>query len=546
MKKRILAAALMLIMAAMTILTGCNGGAPSGSATTAPAPGTAAPTQAAGGSQPAPQEPENNYEEEVVITSMRRSDSLTEVIEPLRDDMLKEKFNLVIQESNIPGSDFTTKMSTLFAAGMEPDFIWTVRTEWGGTEFAEAGYLKGFTKDELLNQYLPNYSILWDDEGAFDYLFNYLKHGDLLYMLPYARDNNANMAWTYRQDVFDKVGIEEFPATPDELYDVMLKIKNETGLVPWVDRSDAVIWLMKWGSAWGFPDLLPRMPAFENPINGNVYYYACATDDFREVVKYGANMYKDGLFWNEAITGTSEQMNAFIAEGNKVLAYGYPADSAKNNNLQVANTPDVDWTWTPVSPSIDPSKQVYKREPYHNANMWSFTYQVTDQQVERMCDWLNWAMTDEGRLFHSYGVEGVTYEVIDGVKTIKDDFATQLKPEGIALGQYQVGAVTKMHGDYLRTYLPVIAEVEAAFMGDDKYVFTQAPIMSYTEEENKQFVDVLTQLNDCRDEYLARFFSNELDPSNDEHWNRYISDMEKLGLREYEELNKIVYERSGN
>lgn len=68
--------------------------------------------------------------------------------------------------------------------------------------------------------------------------------------------------------------------------------------------------------------------------------------------------------------------------------------------------------------------------------------------------------------------------------------------------------------------------------------------MRYTEDEEQKFGDLETALNAKRDEYLQRFFSGDVDPNNDAQWNAYISDMNKVGLQEFIELQTTVYERT--
>ena len=68
--------------------------------------------------------------------------------------------------------------------------------------------------------------------------------------------------------------------------------------------------------------------------------------------------------------------------------------------------------------------------------------------------------------------------------------------------------------------------------------------MRYDEDEEQRFADLETALNFKRDEYIQRFFTGDVDPNNDADWNRYISDMNAVGLQEFIELQKTVYERT--
>ncbi len=75
------------------------------------------------------------------------------------------------------------------------------------------------------------------------------------------------------------------------------------------------------------------------------------------------------------------------------------------------------------------------------------------------------------------------------------------------------------------------------------YYFDQIP-MRYNDEEESKFRDLEVALNAKRDEYIQKFFSGNADPTKDSDWQQYISDMNKVGLQEFVELQTNVYERT--
>ena len=493
---------------------------------------------------------ENPYAEEITIEILKRSDAPTEYVNTLHDDMLKEKFNMVWKESYVSGSDMATKLSTLYASGMEPDLIWAVRPAWGSDEWTDAGYFRGFTEEEILSL-IPGYEHLWDSQNpdAWEYIWNYLSWSDgKIYTLPTARDTAGNMAWLYRQDIFDQCGIDSFPSNPDEFLEVCRLIKEQTGITPLVDRNDTPLFVIsKWGMMYGLPDMLPDMPCFENPVTGEMYYYVYATDTYRELLKLAHTLVEEGLMYAEFATASTDQANAYIAQGNKAMMFDYPEKIATHNATQVDAVPNVDWQWTDVVPSISTEKAAIKKDNYHAADLRAFAATATDEQVERMCAYFQWCTTEEGITFNSYGVEGVTYDIIDGVKTFKEEFATPLKATGTDLGTYQVGGRGMWRGEeYISTYKPVLAEWTEKILNNPKNVYVMPPVMKFTPEEQSSMVDTNTYLTDAVNEWLLRFMNGQKDPYNDADWNEYIQVLESLGLHDVEELNKTVYERSGN
>lgn len=540
-KKQVLS--FLMAVAVCVSVAGCSGS--SSSAGSSAASSKASSTGAASSSQTE----EDPYAEEVTIEILKRSDSPTEYVQFLRDDLLKEKFNMVWKESYVSGSDMATKLSTLYASGMEPDFIWAVRPSWGSDEWTDAGYFRGFTEDEIL-ELIPGYEHLWDSQNpdAWEYIWNYLSWSDgKIYTLPTARDTAGNMAWLYRKDVFDKCGIDSFPTNPEEFVEVCRLIKEKMDITPLVDTNANLFIVSKWGMMYGLPDMLPDMPCFENPVTGEMYYYVYASDTYRELMKLANTLVGEGLMYGEFATASTDQRDAYVAQGNKALMYDYPEKIATHNAKQKDAAPDVDWQWTDVVPSISTEKSAIKKDNYHAADLRAFAASATDEQVKRMCDYLQWCTTEEGITFNAYGVEGVTYDVVNGVKTIKEEFATPLKATGVDLKTWQIGGNGMWLGtEYINTYKPVLAEWTEKILNNPKNVYVMPPVMKYTEEERSEAVDMNTYLTDAVNEWLLLFMHGQKDPYSDADWNEYIKTLESLGLHDIEELNKTVYERSGN
>ncbi len=77
-----------------------------------------------------------------------------------------------------------------------------------------------------------------------------------------------------------------------------------------------------------------------------------------------------------------------------------------------------------------------------------------------------------------------------------------------------------------------------------KYYSIDDVPMRYTSDEENQYTDLAAALATKRDEYIARFLIGGMDPNNDADWNKYISDMNRVGLQKFEKLQNTVYERT--
>lgn len=488
---------------------------------------------------------EAKYDKEITVVVARRGDTRS-VEEDLFSPVIKEKFNLVLDVVDINNSDFVTKMNLLFASGEAPDVNTAQRPEFMLNEWIESGYLRGYTKDEVKEK-LPNYYAQYTEE-EWETVWKSIKYSDdKTYYLPSRRADTVNMAWLYRADTFEKLGLE-FPESTDELIEVMRTIKKETGRIPYVAASaDNVLWAFTgFLQAFGMPELAPRDLSYVDPISGEFVPYAFVTDNFREHIKYMNRLYEEGLIWQEFATGTTDQVNAMKAQGHNYIQWGYPDKiDTEYNRLSQNVDPEARWDWAKVMVSSDPEKGVFfKANPLFNADGVAFSADADDEVVERFMDFMDWLHTEEGMIFRTYGIEGVTYEKDGDNYVFMDHMQSPNKSEGKTLTNYGFVTVGRQHPNLNAYYKPYITELENIFMNREGYYYHVSPVLNFTDEESSELADITISLNQTAQEYYAKFIMGQIDIENDQEWNSYINAMKKLGLERFEEIRTTAYERS--
>lgn len=489
---------------------------------------------------------EDKYKDEIVITAIRATKETVNVKDDLLAKVLKEKFNIVLDVTEIPNNDYVTKMSLIFASGEAPDFFYSLRPEWNLNEWTEAGYLKGLTQDEV-KQYLPNYVNVFSQE-EWDNVYSNTHYTDgSIYYFPGKRNSAVDMAWVYRKDTFDKLGLE-YPKTTDEMYEVLKAIKESTGRIPYVSANPTqVLWAFSgFLQAFGMPELAIRELSYVDPTTNEFIPYAFSEDNYRDFLIYMNKLYKEGLIWQECATATGDQVTKFQSSGNGYVLWGYPATLKKYDSISQNTDAEAEWDWSEDMVSVNSDKVFYKRNVYYTADGCGFNANISDEKFQRMTDYLNWAASEEGQMFHTYGVEGVTYEIKDGKPVYLEKFQNPIKAEGEKVGTYGISGSNgfiSAHPIVNEIYNPVLVELKETFVDRDGYNFFMAPIMNYTEEENQRIVDIQTSINDARDEYAAKFIMGQVDPSNDTHWEKYLDILNKLGLEELKSVKTAAYKR---
>jgi hypothetical protein len=260
-------------------------------------------------------------------------------------------------------------------------------------------------------------------------------------------------------------------------------------------------------------------------------------------------LYKEGLVWNEFATATNEQVEKFQRQGNGYVMWAYPDKIAEYENISKSADKNPFWDWSKDMVSADQQRVYFKKNPCFTADGFGFSSSVSDEKFETLSNYLNWACSDEGILFHTFGVEGITYEWIDNEPIYLDKMTNPNKATGQKMGDYGFfgysGFIAK-HQSVNDIYVPLFKQLERTFIDRQGYNYFSEVKMSYTKEESSKMSDIQATINDARDEYAVRFIMGQLDPGEDLQWQQYINVLNNLGLEEFKKIRVSAYSRGKN
>ncbi|WPX08256.1 extracellular solute-binding protein [Anaerocellum danielii] len=249
---------------------------------------------------------------------------------------LREKFSIDLKTIYIPQSDFVTKMSLLFASNMAPDWIRTLRPEYNLNEWIAAGYLIGFTQDEIKKKW-PNYLKIWTKE-EWDYLYKVVRYSDgKVYSFHGKRIAPVDMAFLYRKEIFDRYNLK-FPTTVNEFYKTCIFLRQKTGKVVYLHANPVAGQLSLWAFTgiflmYGLPELAPRQISYVDQLTKKFVPFAFNQNNYRQALILINKLYKAGCIWKEYATATRDQLDKFRTQGQGIIMWAYPANIPTYNNL---------------------------------------------------------------------------------------------------------------------------------------------------------------------------------------------------------------------
>lgn len=233
---------------------------------------------------------------------------------------VKERFKINLEDSTWPaGEDAKQKISMYVASGDMPDVIQYNTLRESKTlldSFAKAGMLVDV--ESLINSYMPDLKGYYTED-----ILNAYRNADdnKLYILPSFTINPAlknelsvqsNMVFAINKEIKEKLQLQD-PKTPDELYDVLKKMKGQKN-----SNGESIIPLITIGETGGFDLQVTKngiMPAmfglyterlkvdeanskmvipFENPL-------------YLKYLQYMSKLFREGLINPETFSSTWQQ-----------------------------------------------------------------------------------------------------------------------------------------------------------------------------------------------------------------------------------------------
>lgn len=369
-------------------------------------------------------------------------------------DFIKEKFGIQMIKSECPPGSETDYLNLVIASGTMPDMVngpyWGDYAGGSGAVAIEAAK-QGLIKD--LAPYLPDYENLNAMYGKNlsaavrkNLVYNEAYNG-ALYFLPVNVNFNGPEYETIhgdtlyaRADVLKAVGVNaEDVTTPEELYDLLVKIRN-AGLKDFSGNND-LIPLSTGHDGWREDNIYGwfrgnNISSFRQMEDGTVKYLLF-TDYPEQRVNFMRRLLSEGLMDVECLTQTGEMVDSKVVQGmwgvvavscGAVNGYFYSKD--KQNKREGTE-------WIPLGlKNLDGNPTVDVYQPgWTGGDLTWFNADIEEEKLRALLALADWFCTEEGYLFDQYGIEGVTFEYVDGLPYILPELQEKSKAGEINIGR---------------------------------------------------------------------------------------------------------------
>lgn len=437
--------------------------------------------------------------------------------------------------------DVQQQFNLMVAGGKEnlPDIIDNVNLFDGGAEAAyENGYIIDLT--DMIDEYAPNYRKYLDEHPDVDKL---MKTDDGKYLtFPMVRGEDALCSFNglmLRKDWLDEAGLP-VPSTIDEWHETLTTFKTEFGAEsPLVLEATNYWHYNNFASAYG-----TMYDFFQN--DGKVVY-GPVMPGFKDFLEEMNKWYQEGLIDTNYLTADKNARDAAISSGQAGAVWAavgggigkfMDAVTPENPEFELVGAP------TPVLKKGDRPMVGFKAQKANNNGL---AISTNCKNVELAMKFLDYGYSEEGNMLYNYGIEGVSYEMVDG-KPVYTDLIMK-NPDGLTVGQalgYYSGS-SHMNGGFVQEmgyymqYLQRPQQKEAieiwADTDADEHLL---PPYSMTAEESEENAAIDTEITTYVDESVAGFITGTLPLS---EYDSFVEQIEDMGLDRSLEIKQAALDR---
>ncbi len=356
-----------------------------------------------------------------------------------------------------------------------------------------------------------------------------------------------------------------YPTTPEELYDLLVKVKNtdlngngkadEIGMVGNMEGYNG--WFRYIMNAFVYDGDNDHYTVTDGKIG--VSYN---TPEYKEGLKFIAKLFEEGLLPKEILTQDDNQFLTMLnSEECTALMFFYSSASRVNAALawrdEFEGYPPLTnkTTGKPLSryaPSVPNNGSFFITKNCKNPEL---AFKVGDAIISKdVCIITRWG--EEGKDWdYVENVEGADKWVawVDGFDlliTVYDDAkfwssgeiqnrswiqaGPYIREYGIANGRAKDPATVSLFDTHVSA-ADNLYQIEA--YRPDEVI----PKLLFSSEEMEVIADVRTTLNDFVKEWTANFLSGNLDI--DANWDAYVGELEAIGLQDVLDVTQTVYDR---
>lgn len=435
-------------------------------------------------------------------------------------DALEEQKNLALVSGNIPDVFYLSSFSNsdIFRYGQQDIFI---------------------PLNDLIEEYAPNLNALMEADPTIKKAITF-PDGNI-YSMPSIIDEDfisvriASRPWI-NSEILEELNME-IPETTEEFYNFLVAVKeNNPDVIPYGGTSMNELFQYLAGS-YGLMNRGVRNGAVDYDEENDSIRFFPVTEEYKELLQFVNKLYTEGLIdesiftieWGQFLANAGEDQYASYVFYDPSELFGDEV-GVKYGSMSALEGPHGDQLYIKVAPSVN--------------TIGNFLLTSEHPNPAASVRWMDYFYSDEGAQFYYMGVEGETFEMVDGQPQYVDrilnptegTFEQELSKQLTWIGATQ----SVIKEEYFRGSEGAPQSLEAAEKIAPHIPEEIWPSFTYTEEETEFLLgpgaDIDRYITESRDLFITGQLSFD-------DWDSYVKNIEQMGLEKYLSVKEIAYSR---
>lgn len=472
------------------------------------------------------------------------SDSYANLGETPWAQYVMEKTGIKIEFQHPTQGSEDEAFAVMIASGEYPDIIEHTWTTYSGGAGAAINDGVIISLDDYMETNAPNLSKLLDEHPEIDKMIK--TSSGSYYCFPFLRGletpnkTEFSSGLLYRADKLEELGFDSVPETIDEWEAVLRAAKDAGFSKPFSTRQE---WVK---DVWS--------PAFDNwgdfYVDDGVVKNGLIEDSRRDLIQTLATWYADGLLDNDWMQADKSSTQTDFVTGNTMVGYA-PFGQGLGDYTKAMMDADPNFQQdyiqaaAPVTSTKGQNAKFSKMNNIYDKSGVSAAISTQCKNVEAAMWLLDWLYSEEGQLCYNFGIEGQSYEMVDG-KPVYTDLIMN-NPDGLSSAQAlaiytraSTSGVGVQSEDYIDQYYAQDNQKQAlelsmkTDMGDHMF-----PPASVSEDNQDRYTEIMSQVKTLADEMEASFICGTT-PMSD--WDSYQQQLKDAGIEEAIQMMQDAYD----
>lgn len=344
----------------------------------------------------------------------------------------------------------------------------------------------------------------------------------------------TGMGLVIRKDWLDNLKME-VPTTIDEMHDVLVAFKEKYNCKS--PLTFEARWLFQQGSA--NPLSSPWNTTYQEYIIDGKVQFGPLTEEYREFITTLSQWYREGLLDPDFASVDKSTVQAKFSNGEAGVSIQQVNNIENCLSANEGTGYEVVALESLVADKGDEPEFAQQSIQHYDGGM-CYAVSTTCSDIEAACRYLDWRFSEEGLMTMNFGIEGVTYEIVNGevqftdlvMKNEETPVANSARDE-ISQNQNRAGVSLDISLAYTDNGKKWI-DTWTAHM--DEYVL---PTVPYTQEQQEVIGSKWGNVDDYCQEMILKYIIGSADIA---EWDSLVDTIKGMGVEDVLAAKQEAYD----